>query len=135
MWYLEAPGILVMADELLSTSWHRNYLQAWSKTGNFHSSETIIQLYVKVKFDTRAYINSAFSYGESFHLNQIDSELVCGSVGDCDVTEEVGVILPPQKLEEMSKKEAVGFKLAGSRSSVVIEIPGTYIRGFIAAFK
>ena len=132
MWYLEAPSVLV-SGELLSGTSYRYYLQAWSKTGYFHSSETIIQLHVEVTLYDWAYINSAYSYGESFHLNKIDSEVFCLTAA-CYVTEEVGVILPPQKLEEMSKKTTMDIKLAGSASSIVVEIPGTYIRGFIAAF-
>ena len=134
MWYLESPDVLVFGEFFSGISYNY-YLQGWSKTGYFHSSETIIQLHVEVNLGNWAYIDSAYSYGESFHLNKIDSEVSCGGKGACYVTEEVGIILTPKKLEEMSKKATMDIKLGGSANSIVIGIPGTYIRGFIAAFQ
>lgn len=76
--------------------------------------------------------NAAFSFGKALPLTRIDQEVSCGGAS-CLKTEIVGIDLTMPNLREMAEKPILAFKIVGKRNSMLIEIPQSYVQGFLAA--
>ena len=93
------------------------------------------EIQIRVRQSTNAdwpQYNSAFSEGQSYDLRPIDSEVSCINVS-CLKTELVGIDLTMPELRELSDRSILTFKIVGKRNSMIIEIPQSYLRGFLAA--
>ena len=75
----------------------------------------------------------AYSEGREFELELLDKDVDCYDYGDCAHFESFFIKLSIEEAEAFAKREKVGFKLVGSRDSMVIEIPGFYFLGFMNA--
>jgi len=65
-------------------------------------------------------------------FTKVDSDVNCLS-GTCYKKEVFGVDMTMEQLKAASEKPVFSFKVIGKGNSAVIEIPQSYITGFLAA--
>lgn len=75
--------------------------------------------------------NAAYSEGERFELTRIDGDVSC-NVGSCMKTEIVGIDMTMDELRKLAERDILAFKVMGKRNSMVVEIPQSYVQGFLA---
>lgn len=102
--------------------------RAWSSSDGVRTA----QLEVRANFSDWAFLDSAYSEGQSVDVTKIDSTVSCGRYG-CSHYEHISVNLSIDTLRNLASKDIVSIKIAGRRGSRVIDIPGQYIKGFLAA--
>jgi hypothetical protein len=77
-------------------------------------------------------LDSAYSEGQRLDVTKIDSNVSCRRYG-CAHYEHIGINFDIDTLRKLVLKDIVSIKLAGRRGSRVIDIPGQYFAGFLAA--
>lgn len=112
-------------------SW-ATYLQA---SRHENSSHFNFNFFIRDLYDGEArFYNSAYDInGNSLRLKNEDMKIFgCRSLYSCSYWEDVRI---PISLEYLREHEAKGIKLQlrGSGGSTIVELPGIYIRGFLAA--
>ena len=75
---------------------------------------------------------AAYSQGEAFDVTGIDSDVDCVGL-NCLKTELVGIDLTMPQLRDLAKRSILTFKIVGLRNEMIVEIPQSYIQGFLAA--
>jgi len=79
------------------------------------------------------FYNAAYSAGEQFEFTKVDSDVDCLGGGVCYKKEVVGVDMTMDQLREISERPMFTVKIVGKRNNMVVEIPQSYIQGFLAA--
>lgn len=77
--------------------------------------------------------NAAYSEGEQFELTRTDGDVNCLGAGSCMKTEIVGIDMTMDELRSLAERDILAFKVIGKRNSMVIQIPQSYVQGFLAA--
>lgn len=75
---------------------------------------------------------AAYSQGEAFDVTRIDSDVDCVGL-NCLKTEVVGIDLNMPQLRKLAERSILTFKIVGQRNDMIVEIPQSYIQGFLAA--
>ncbi len=75
---------------------------------------------------------AAYSQGEVFEVTRINSDVDCIGL-NCLKTELVGIDMTMPQLRELAERPVLTFKIVGQRSDMIVEIPQSYLRGFLAA--
>ena len=75
---------------------------------------------------------AAYSEGERFALTRVDQDVSCAT-SNCLKTEIVGIDLTTDLLRELAERQVLSFKIVGRRGSMLVEIPQSYVAGFLAA--
>jgi hypothetical protein len=75
-------------------------------------------------------LHSAFSYGRKLETVTI-SKTVGSCRGGCTVYETVGISLSLRDLEDGAAGKGVAVKVAGRSGEVTIDVPATYVAGFL----
>ena len=94
-------------------------------------SDVQIRMHQTVTSDWPFY-SSAYSKGKKLGFTKVDSDVNCLS-GACYKKEVFGVDMTMDQLKSASENPTFSFKVVGKGNSTVIEIPQSYIAGFIAA--
>ena len=63
----------------------------------------------------------------------MDSDVDCFGGGACYKKEIVGVDMTMDQLREISERSIFAVKIVGKRNNMMVEIPQSYIKGFLAA--
>lgn len=79
-----------------------------------------------------AHYGSAFSLGQSLDFKKIDSHVDC-STGTCYHQEIFGVDMTIDQLRDIAQRPSFSFKIVGQGKSAVVQIPQSYVTGFLAA--
>ncbi len=80
------------------------------------------------------FYNAAYSAGERLRFKKIDSDVSClGYGGGCYKKEIVGIDMTMDQLREISERQIFAVKVVGKGNSMIVEIPQSYIKGFLAA--
>lgn len=77
--------------------------------------------------------SAAYSEGQAYNLTRIDTDASCLSTGPCQKTEIVGIDLTMDEFRALSERQILTFKIVGKRNSMLVEIPHSYLDGFLAA--
>ena len=75
---------------------------------------------------------AAYSQGEAFDVTRIDSDVDCVGL-NCLKTEVVGIDLNMPQLRKLAERSILTFKIVGQRNDMIVDIPESYLRGFLAA--
>jgi hypothetical protein len=78
------------------------------------------------------FYNAAYSAGERLDFTRVDSDVSCLS-SVCYKTEIVGINMTVDQLKKLSEKPFFAVKVVGKRNNMIVEIPQSYIKGFLAA--
>lgn len=81
-----------------------------------------------------AYFHTAYSKGERFAFTEVDRDLDCYG-GQCFRKEIVGIDMSMDKLREISERPIFVVKIVGKEGSTIVEVPQSYIQGFLAAIS
>lgn len=78
--------------------------------------------------------SAAYSMGRRLDFTKVDSDVNCLSYGGgCYKKEIVGVDMTMDQLREISERPTFTLKIVGKRNNMIIEMPQSYIKGFLAA--
>lgn len=94
-------------------------------------SDVQIRMHQTVTGDWPFY-SSAYTEGKKLGFTKVDSDVSCLG-GACYKKEIFGVDMTIEQLKAVSETTSFSFKVIGKGNSTVIEIPQSYITGFIAA--
>lgn len=83
-------------------------------------------------YDRWAHLNGALSQGERFDVRRVDSDVNCNST-QCTMYEMIRIDMSLDKFRKLSEREVLSFKITGSKQSTVLEIPQSYMTGFLSA--
>jgi len=95
-------------------------------------SDVQIRIRQTTSGDWPAY-NAAFSNGRQFSFTRIDTDVSCIGGISCTKKEVVGIDMTMGELRELAELPVFSAKITGKRNNMIVEIPQSYIRGFLAA--
>lgn len=78
------------------------------------------------------FYNGAYSNGQRLEFEKVDSDVFC-QASICNKTEIIGINMSIDHLRELAEKPVFEFQVIGRNNNMIIQIPQSYIQGFLAA--